>query len=134
MSDEWEEALGPRIRRLVLMLRDAPELVSELRELAQEFLRLTEPAEGGVREPIAAEQAAETVVDAEPVEATPLPARHERLPGVPGVEVPIGWAQRLSVSHGDLRLIETRCRLKAEGARWAATRQRRRNVWFTPAL
>ena len=53
----------------------------------------------------------------------PLPT-HEPLPTVPGVEVPIGWVQRTSVADADLQLIESRCRLKAEGARWAATRQR----------
>jgi hypothetical protein len=31
------------------------------------------------------------------------------------------------VSNADLKLIENRCRLKAEGARWAATRRRRIN-------
>jgi hypothetical protein len=49
------------------------------------------------------------------------------LPTVPGVEVPVGWARRVGVSNADLQLIENRCRLKAEGARWAATRQRRIN-------
>ena len=43
----------------------------------------------------------------------------------PRIEVPIGWAKRLEVANIDLRLVESRCRLKAEGARWAATRQRR---------
>ena len=33
MSDEWEEALGPRVRRLVSMVQGNPELVSELRHL-----------------------------------------------------------------------------------------------------
>ncbi len=44
---------------------------------------------------------------------------------VPGVEVPTGWAQRTAVADADLQLIESRCRHKAEAARWQATRQRR---------
>ena len=46
------------------------------------------------------------------------------LPSAPGIEVPVGWFRRLVAAESDLQLIEARCRLKAEGARWAAARQR----------
>ena len=36
----------------------------------------------------------------------------------------MGWFRRLVTAESDLQLIEARCRLKAEGARWAAARQR----------
>ncbi|MEI8374078.1 MAG: hypothetical protein WCJ35_14735 [Planctomycetota bacterium] len=46
------------------------------------------------------------------------------MPSSPGIEIPVGWFRRLFAADSDLKLIEARCRLKAEGARWAATRQR----------
>ncbi len=36
----------------------------------------------------------------------------------------MGWFRRLVATESDLQRIEARCRLKAEGARWAAARQR----------
>lgn len=131
MSTELEAALAAVIRRLGSIAVTNPELIAELRQLAQHFLKLTEPP--AVEEPGTTEQVAEAVptqaaeVPAEPAApAVPTP-RHEPLPTVPGVEVPVGWARRVGVSDADLQLIENRCRLKAEGARWAATRQRRIN-------
>lgn len=131
MSSELEAALAAVIRRLGSIAVTNPELVAELRQLAQQFLKLTEPRP--VEEPGTAEQAAEAVptpateVPAEPAASVVPPPRHEPLPTVPGVEVPVGWARRVGISNADLPLIENRCRLKAEGARWAATRQRRIN-------
>ncbi len=137
MSTELEAALAAVIHRLGSIAIGSPELIAELRQLAQQFLKLTErPA---VEEPGTTEQVVEAVptqateVPAEPVApAVPIapvapPARHEPLPSVPGVEVPVGWARRVGTSNAGLPLIENRCRLKAEGARWAATRQRRIN-------
>jgi hypothetical protein len=49
----------------------------------------------------------------------------ERLPGNDAIELPAGWHRRQAIADADLPLIADRCRLKAEGARWAATRQRR---------
>ncbi len=140
MSARLEEALAAVIRRLGSIAVGSPELIAELRQLAQHFLRLTE--QPAVEESGSAGQVVEAVpvlaseVPAEPiVPAVPIvpivpvvpPARHEPLPRVPGVEVPVGWARRVGISNTDLHLIENRCRLKAEGARWAATRQRRIN-------
>jgi len=131
MSTELEAALTAVLRRLGSIAISSPELIAELRQLAQQFLNLTErPA---LEESGSAEQVAEAVptqateVPAEPAVPAVPPPRHELLPTVPGVEVPVGWARRASVSNADLQLVEARCRLKAEGARWAATRQRRIN-------
>jgi hypothetical protein len=50
--------------------------------------------------------------------------QHVSLPSAPGIEVPAGWFRRVVAVESDLQPIEARCRLKAEGARWAASRQR----------
>ena len=39
--------------------------------------------------------------------------------------MPVGRAERETPSNGDLAVIKARCRLKAEGARWAIARHRR---------
>jgi hypothetical protein len=62
------------------------------------------------------------------LEARPAPVAapaHVALPSAPGIEIPVEWARRLVTKENDLQWIEARCRLKAEGARWAAARQRR---------
>ncbi|MGA2066348.1 MAG: hypothetical protein ABSG86_15340 [Thermoguttaceae bacterium] len=127
MSSELETALLALIRRLASIAIGDAELIAELRRLAQQFLKLTEPP--AVEEPGPAEQAVEAAaaqeLPAEPVFSELPPPRHEPLPTAPGIEVPIGWVRRLGVSDADLQRIENRCRLKAEGARWAATRERR---------
>src|SRR5262249_30697492 len=46
-------------------------------------------------------------------------------PPAPPVVRPRQWFSAAPVSEADLPLIEARCRLKAEGARWAVTRRRR---------
>ena len=56
--------------------------------------------------------------------APAAPPQHVPLPSAPGIEIPVGWFRRLIAAESDLQLIEARCRLKAEGARWAAARQR----------
>lgn len=129
MSPELEKALIAVVHRIGSLAVASPELVADLRQLAQEFLKLTEPpavTEPGVVGQVA-EVAAPKEIPAEPAAPVLPPRRHEPLLTVPGIEVPVGWARRLSVSNADLPLIEARCRLKAEGARWAATRQRRIN-------
>ena len=129
MPTDLEATLIAVVRRLGAIAVSNPELIAELRQLAQGLLTLTEPP--AVTEPEIAEQVVETKAHEELSAelAPPVPPRpsHEPLPSVPGVEVPLGWARRVGVSSADLQLIENRCRLKAEGSRWAATRQRRIN-------
>jgi hypothetical protein len=111
--------------RLIPLIRQDVELAAVLRGLAQEFLKLTEPEAVQPSVPTVAE-----VVPAEPAvlepEAPPAiaPPQHIPLPSAPSIEVPVAWFRRLMVAGSDLQLIEARSRLKAEGARWAATRQR----------
>jgi hypothetical protein len=129
MSTELEAALAAVVRRLGSIAVGSPELIAELRQLAQQFLKLTERTpveEPGLSEQVVAVVPTEvTEVPAEPAAPAVSPPRHVPLPGVPGVEVPASLVRRVGVSNADLPLIENRCRLKAEGARWAATRQRR---------
>ena len=136
MSTDLEAALVAVVRRLGSIAIGSPELVAELRQLAQEFLKLTEPPV--VTEPGIAEQVVEAAVpEGPPPEAAPPvlpPPSHIPLPTVPGVEVPVGLARRISISNADLQAVENPCRLKAEGARWAATRQRRLNEGADYAL
>ncbi len=136
MPTDLEAALVAVVRRLGSIATGSPELVAELRQLAHEFLKLTEPpvvTEPGVAEQVVAVALPEGPLP-EPAPSMLPPPRHEALPTVPGVEVPVGWARRISISNADLQAIENHCRLKAEGARWAATRQRRLNEGADYAL
>ena len=144
----WEsvpEDLGSAVvsvmRNLGALAVSNPNVIADLRKLAQELLKLTEPQL--VEEPVIAAEVMDATSVQEPdapaalpvlpmpqslpVPSVPIPT-HEPLAKVSGVEVPLGWSRRTGVSNADLKLIETCCRLKAEGARWAATRQRRINA------
>ena len=126
MPDDLATSIGAIVQRLAALAMDDAELRAGLRQLAEQFLKQTAPP------PTASEQTTEVQhVEVEAVvlpDITPqmplLPPTHEPLPTVPNIEVPVRWLQRISVADADLQLIESRCRLKAEGARWAANRQR----------
>ena len=136
---DLEAEMDSVMRRCGDLAVSNPNLIAGLRKLVQEFLKRTEPQP--VEEPIIAAKVVDEVQMPEfpgglPVSPMPqmvsVPSAphptHEPLATVPGVEVPLGWSRRTGVSNADLKLIETCCRLKAEGARWAATRQRRINA------
>ena len=108
--------------RLLPLVRQDPQLLAILRGLAQEFLKLTEVAAPEAAPAVAEIVAGEPLVPEAVVPAAP--PQHVPLPSAPGIEVPVGWFRRLVSAESDLQLIEARCRLKAEGARWAASRQR----------
>jgi hypothetical protein len=128
MSDELTIPVNVLLARLVPLISQDAELLALMRSVAGEFLKLTEPAaapELPTVVTIAEEQATEPGV---PQPTSPLPVvtppQHVSLPSAPSIEVPVGWFRRLISAESDLQLIEARCRLKAEGARWVATRQR----------
>ena len=127
MPDDLATTIGAVVQRLVSLAMGDAELQAGLRQLAEQFLKQTAPPTTGVGETVAEQHpAVEAVVPQEvPILIPPPLPTHEPLPTVPGIEVPRGWVQRMGVADADLQLIENRCRLKAEGARWAATRQRR---------
>jgi hypothetical protein len=126
--DELTIPVNVLLTRLVPLINRDAELLVLMRSLAGEFLRLTEPIATPIPESVVTvieEQAAEPCVP-QPVSPPPAiaPPQHVALPGAPGIEVPTAWFRRLVTEENNLQLIEARCRLKAEGARWAATRQR----------
>ncbi len=121
------------IARLVALAGQDAELRAVLRNVAGEFMRLTEPPdpEGApaaeTNGKLAAEKAppAPIIATAGAAPAPPAPPTHVALSGLPGIEIPIDLARRIVTKENDLPWIEARCRLKAEGARWAAARHRR---------
>ena len=126
MPDDLATTIGAVVQRLVSLAMGDAELRAGLRQLAEQFLQQTAPPPTVVEDVAAGlHPAVAAVVLPETPPPAPLPPpTHEPLPTVPGVEVPRGWIRRTSVANADLQLIENRCRLKAEGARWAAARQR----------
>ena len=126
MSFDLETALLEVVRRIGVMVVSVPYMRASLRPLARRFLVLTE-LETGVEQSLGATAATVTVPARKASEEIPVPARprptHEALPTVPGVEVPIGWVERVQVANDDVELIEARCHLKAEVTLWVIERQ-----------
>ena len=123
MSDELTIPLNVLLARLVPLVSQDLQLLAILRAVAQEFLKLTEPMVA-MPIPVAPEAPAVERPFLEPEAPSPAvaPPQHVPLPSAPGIEVPVAWFRRLVAAESDLQLIEARCRLKAEGARWAAAR------------
>ena len=104
---------------LVPLVNQDAQLLATLRGLAEEFLQLT-----------AAPVAAPTALNIAAAPPVPDPAalRTDSLQHTclsPSIEAPTARVQRLVSAESDLQLVESRCRLKAEGARWTANRQRK---------
>ncbi len=117
MEDRLRAALEGLVERLLAQAAEDADLRAALRQFA---LAVADACE----EPPAAVEPAPPPVEERRVTPPPLPPlrigsqveEREPLPKV---------ARGPVVADGDLPLIESRCRLKAEGARWAAVRQRR---------
>lgn len=131
MSEELFAAVSVILRRVIDISAGDAELRAELRRLCQAVLAATQeppqPAAVAEAAPPAPEPAppAELLPLVGPVVALDESPDHQRLPAAPSIEIPVGWYRRMVAVESDLQLIEARCRLKAEGARWAAARQRR---------
>jgi hypothetical protein len=123
MSGDFAKILEAAAHRIANLVESDSELTSLLRQLAEQFLRQTAPKveETGIE--VAPAVPVQTAELQSSIFAPAVSPEHELL--TPRIEVPVGWAKRLEVANIDLKLLESRCRLKAEGARWAATRQRR---------
>ena len=122
MEEDLSIPASVLLERLVSLVRQDAQLLAILRGFALEFLKLTEAPVAVPAAPVA-----EVVVGEPPVAEVVAPAappKHVPLPTAPDIEIPVGWFRRLITAESDLQLIEARCRLKAEGARWAAARQR----------
>ena len=119
MTEDLSIAADVLLRRLAPLVSQDAQLLAVLRDLAQQFLALTEAySPPAVAVEVVAGEPAVTEV------ALPAPAQHVALPSAPGIEIPVSWFRRILTADGDLQLIDARCRLKAEGARWAAARRR----------
>jgi len=125
VSEELTKALNAVVERLAALASQDDEFRSGLRALAQEVLRRVvgedEPP-AATEEPVAA---APESAPAEPVELPELRLRSTVEEAPSPAETARQFAGVLPVANTDLPVIEARCRLKAEGARWAAARQRR---------
>jgi hypothetical protein len=138
MTEKLRDALEAVVGRLLSAVETDAALRAEVRALAEAVLSAlgredVSPTEARSEPPQV--QAAPTVAEPlppppappppPPPSLPPPPPRHEALPDTTGIEVPIGWARKEGVADAELVLIEKRCRAKADGARWAAERQRR---------
>jgi hypothetical protein len=132
MPTSLEHAVITVVQRLVLHSKSDPELRQQLRQLAMTLLEETEelPKPLPVEEPMpaAAIEKLETAVASEAAPAESIPELISRLTlgraGPNTAETKVVYPEQRSVAE-DLALIEARCRLKAEGSRWAATRRRK---------
>lgn len=142
MSSNLAQVVARLVDRLIILASEDPELRSQLRHLAEAVLEATQsgeapPAELSASPPDEVTKVQEVSSDAEriavPVSAEPVRSEPpEPLPeltlgrSVPRVEpTPAYYSSRLAPpSDADLAVIERRCRVKAEGARWAASRRR----------
>lgn len=143
-SEQLVTALNALVQRLVLLANEDAQLRSDLRALAQGVLKITETPDhqitGTVVEESPTTDAAEATSPAVVTEAVPaVPQTVDPAAPLPTFlpELTLGQAttpaESASVSYPehwarttefDLPLIESRCHLKTEGARWAATRRR----------
>ena len=149
MAIELEQALIALTRRLLAVLAEQDDQVrGEVRALAEAVLLATgpRPAPESDRVEVDGELEAEPRAEAEEpgaieAEVEAKPARPRILPS-PGPSVPLGeltlgqsrpqeFEPRFEATYADsgdetaLRDVVTRCRMKAEGARWAAIRSQK---------
>ncbi|HXG11459.1 MAG TPA: hypothetical protein VNK04_17020 [Gemmataceae bacterium] len=137
MTTELTSTLSGLVERIVGLARQDPQLRDELRRLAEAILTVTrvDPDRSG---PAATGDATTApvlpAVLAESPPPPPVPPSLPRREGPvvpepvtpPQAESPRVWAARWTPPvQADLPIIEARCRLKAEAARWAAMRRRR---------
>jgi hypothetical protein len=135
-SESLVIAISRVVERLSVAARQDPDLRLELRRFAEAVLAWTEHVEPAAEHELGVEQAvvaappptsstasSEAASSFEPLPALTLgslsPAQIEPTSVAP--VYPKSW---YPVNDSDLAVIEARCRLKAEGARWAAKRRR----------
>jgi len=147
--DELGTALSAVALRLTTLIMEDAELRGHLRRLIEAILSSSPvvPATGqihdgredsgaaaepeaGTSDSLAKEPAAMPAAPALPTELPPVSSRTvplgpELSPPTAVAEPPQALPRWPDVSDGELSLIESRCRLKAEGARWAAMRRQR---------
>lgn len=132
MSDDLLLSLQPVVEKMLALAAQDNEFRTCLRAFAEKVLVATDREEPLLE--IAVPQEMSSVIEVGIAPSLPeltlepsftsSPASVP-LPTNPTIEVPVGWVRRQAACDADLAVIEARCKLKAEGARWAATRQRR---------
>jgi len=141
MNTELESALKALMERLLFLATQDADLRTQLRKLSQAFLKLTDDQTSDLTDSLAT--MASAVVDQgqaaiEDVEVALSDRREERADEVAaqrklpeltlGQSLPREPALAIhpvpKVASADFGTTEARCRLKAEGARWAGTRRR----------
>lgn len=141
MSDPLVETLQRLAQRLAVIAAGDDELRTLLHQLVDDFIdsgrteRHSAPSAELHRPAAASGEAAKPGVQRSAERTavkSPRPARSEPLPELtlgrstsqnssPSISYPANWRK---ATHDDLATVETRCRLKADGARWAARRSR----------
>ncbi len=146
MPADIVESLSSLAERLVTLAGEDAALRADLRRLAEAVLRATDPGDGECGEgksalprgapPREAQRVAEGAAGEDAVSTESGHGRESPGEALPELELgrsappaepvspsyPARWA---APDDADFPLIEQRCRLKAEGARWAATRRHR---------
>ncbi len=133
MAQSLVEHLAAIVERLTGLAAQDDRLRAELRALAQSVLDITQPGDASpttrsvveaVAIPSAVTESIATAPAAESLSPQPLPPLTLGQPQPrEAISVPpvISWT---TPSDADFPVIEARCRLKAEGCRWAAARRR----------
>lgn len=142
LESDLTTILSEVIQRLLELTSKDSELRSHVRAFAQQLLVATEPVEESTQttSPIPTERVVkeDTLVPTDRPRSAPtassaairdgLQDAVESMTSGPssGTPAPSVEHTKHGVSDSDLKLIEERCRMKAEGARWALKRQQRR--------
>ncbi len=141
MPKEIASALASLAERLVVLATQDAELRTALRRLADAYLQATEQPGSAAHEQVASAPAAlelaeqvhatlqtlETVVANEanaPAAESPREKLSELTLGRATISEPPRLSYPTTFAPADFATIESRCRLKAEAARWAAARRR----------
>lgn len=137
MSADLVQSLTVVVQRLVLLASEDAELRTHLRKLAQAILEETDASEPSQTDSLlsdAQEAGAaytnnnpaltDSVVARNIIDEAPLPELmlgRSRMTPIES-EPPPALPSSLGSAEIDLSIVEARCRIKAEGARWAADR------------
>lgn len=129
MSNQISEAVDIVIHRLVALAAQDDELRTHLRSIAQFMLDSTAdvlpPKDDGETVEESADQEVVDRPSASELIKQLWPSRVGTIPAVPVEPVPVPQSAATVIDTAELATIEKRCRLKAEGMRWSAERQRR---------
>lgn len=137
MSEELNRALHSALARMLVLAADDAEFKAQLRLLAQTALAWVETLESPAADQGSSEQVERSVSALAAVEQTSSTLAQTDdllIQGAAGLipteGTPPAWPARwMPTTDDDLQAIEARCRLKSEGSRWQAERQRRARKW-----